>query len=192
MNLSSMRFKSFVWPYNPRTYTIRYERQVALHKTPFGRYCLQNLGMTRRVMEGEGEFVGKDAYERFKTLATVFYDETPGVLIHPVWQSSKAYFTQLYLTQEPQEDYVHYGFCFWECFEEDTGAALRPVEQAGAQDSAPQWEQKPQTRFHSVLSGESLWKIAGIYGLRLEQLLQLNPQIKNPNLIHPGEQVRVA
>lgn len=165
---------------------------MALHKTPFGRYCLQNLGMTRRVMQGEGEFVGKDAYERFKALATVFYDETPGVLSHPVWQSSKAYFTELLLTQEPQEDYVRYRFCFWECFEEDLGNALRPVEQPGAAAAAPQWEQKQEARYHSVTSGDSLWKIAKAYGLGLSQLLQLNPQIKNPNLIHPGEQVRVA
>ena len=68
MTLTPMRYKDFVWPHNPRTYTIRYERQVAVHKVPFGRYAMQDLGMGRRIMEGEGEFWGPDAYDTFKEL----------------------------------------------------------------------------------------------------------------------------
>ena len=41
MILSPMRFKSFVWPHNPRVYSITYERKLAAHKIPFGRHCLQ-------------------------------------------------------------------------------------------------------------------------------------------------------
>ena len=59
MELRPMQYKGFVWPHNPRTYTITYDRQVAVHKVPFGRYAMQDLGMTHRVMRGEGEFVGR-------------------------------------------------------------------------------------------------------------------------------------
>ena len=45
-----MRYKDYVWPHNPRTYTIDYERKMAAQKVPFGRYHLQDLGLTRRVM----------------------------------------------------------------------------------------------------------------------------------------------
>jgi hypothetical protein len=31
MNLSPMRFKQFVWPHNPRVYTITYQRKMAAH-----------------------------------------------------------------------------------------------------------------------------------------------------------------
>ena len=72
MILSPMRFKSFVWPHNPRVYSIGYERKIAVHKIPFGRHYLQSLGQTRRVLKGEGEFVGEGAYDKFKELATVF------------------------------------------------------------------------------------------------------------------------
>ena len=44
---------------------------------------------------------------------------------------------------------------------------------------------------HRVRKGESLWKIARDYGVELSQLLTLNPGIKNPNLIYPGQEVRV-
>ena len=73
MKLAAMRYKDYVWPHNPRTYTIDYERRMAAQKVPFGRYHLQDLGLTRRVMKGEGEFVGPTAYEEFKKLASVFY-----------------------------------------------------------------------------------------------------------------------
>ena len=58
MELTPMQYKSYVWPHNPRTYTIQYVRKVAVHKVPFGRYAMQDLGLGRRVMKGEGEFYG--------------------------------------------------------------------------------------------------------------------------------------
>ena len=114
MELTPMQYKSYVWPHNPRTYTIQYVRKVAVHKVPFGRYAMQDLGLGRRVMKGEGEFYGAGAYEEFKKLASVFYHSGPGTLIHPVWQSAKAYFVDLTLAQEPRQDYVRYTFTFWE------------------------------------------------------------------------------
>ena len=83
MRLTAMRYKTYTWPHNPRTYTIDYERKMAVHKVPFGGYQLQDLGLTRRIMRGEGEFVGEGAYQEFKKLASVFYDPGPGVLVHP-------------------------------------------------------------------------------------------------------------
>ena len=62
MNLSPMRYKDFTWPHNPRVYTIDYERRMAENKVPYGLYHLQDLGRGHRVMRGEGEFVGPDAY----------------------------------------------------------------------------------------------------------------------------------
>ena len=114
MLLSPMRFKNFVWPHNPRVYSIAFERKLAAHKIPFGLHYLQSLGQTRRVLRGEGEFAGEDAYDTFKTLATVFYEETPGVLVHPVWMTTTAWFAALELRQAPRRDYVAYSFEFWE------------------------------------------------------------------------------
>lgn len=188
-----MRFKGFVWPHNPRTYTIEYQRSMALHKIPLGRFCLQNMGLTRRVMKGEGEFVGPSAYSDFKELANLFYEETPGTLIHPVWQSSKAYFVELCMMQEPRQDYVKYRFVFWECSEGESSQTLTKI--GVLTDSGTAAAQKPREAracYHTVVAGETLWGIAGKYGGSLTRLLALNPQIKNPNLIHTGERVRVS
>lgn len=190
MRLASMRYKNFVWPHNPRVYSIEFERTMVLHKLPFGRYAMQNLGLTRRVMRGEGEFQGKDAYETFKKLATVFYEETPGTLVHPLWDTTTAWLVDLRLEQEPRPDYVKYSFTFWE---DHRLAAAEPVLiSTGAQAAEGGMKRTEQSAvWHTVVKGETLWKIAADCGLTLEKLMELNPGIKNPNVIIVGEKVRV-
>ena len=102
MRLSSMRYKSYVWPHNPETFTVEYRRQVAAHKIPMGGCVLQEMGVTYRVLQGEGEFAGADAYREFERLAAVFQDEGPGLLVHPVWRTERAYFVSLSVTEEPR------------------------------------------------------------------------------------------
>ena len=176
MELRPMQYKGFVWPHNPRTYTITYDRQVAVHKVPFGRYAMQDLGMTHRVMRGEGEFVGPEAYDTFRALASVFYEGGPGTLLHPVWQSAQVYFVALALTQEPRKDYVRYTFTFWETYSRyrDT---LAP---AGASDegSGPQTGGEttaPGGRTHTVVQGETLWGIAQAWGVTLGSCWRRTP-----------------
>lgn len=191
MILSPMRFKGFVWPHNPRVYTIAFERKLVAHKIPFGLHYLQSLGQTRRVLRGEGEFVGQRAYDTFKELASVFYEETPGVLVHPVWMTTTAWFAALELRQAPRRDYVAYSFEFWEV---EGGAgrptlSTRPLEQPGADASqAPAAE---TAQYHTVVRGDTLWELARRYGVALNRIVELNPSIRNPNLIYPGQKVRL-
>lgn len=46
-------------------------------------------------------------------------------------------------------------------------------------------------RTHSVVRGDSLWKIARQNGVSLQSVIAANPQIKNPDLIYPGDAVKV-
>ncbi len=188
MILSPMRFKNFMWPYNPRVYSITFERKLAAHKIPFGRHRIQSLGQTRRVLKGEGEFVGEGAYDTFKALAGVFYEETPGVLVHPVWMTTTAWFAALELRQAPRRDYVAYSFEFWEVVEGTGGAKLTARATAdpngGAGDGkAGEW--------HTVARGDTLWGLSRRYGVALSRIIELNPGIRNPNLIYPGQKVRI-
>ena len=193
MALTPMQYKGFVWPHNPRTYTIRYERQVAVHKVPFGRYAMQDLGMGRRILEGEGAFLGPDAYDTFKALVSVVYEGGPGTLVHPVWQSASAYFVRLSLTQEPRPDYVGYAFTFWE----DFGGCHQSLRVRGGGGSATLTLPSPAPRpaeeetYHTMVQGETLWGVAAALGTTVEDLLALNPRVGNPNSVTAGERVRV-
>lgn len=183
MKLTPMRFKSYVWPNNPESYRIVFRRTVAEHKLPFGKSVLQELGMVSRVFEGEGEFVGEGAYEEFKKLATVFHEGSPGVLVHPVWMTTRAYFTELEAVQEPLPDYVRYRFAFLEVGE--AAASLKRTDGGTAAQT------ETAERYHTVVQGDTLWAIAARYGTTVKALVALNPRLANPNLIYPGERVRV-
>lgn len=44
---------------------------------------------------------------------------------------------------------------------------------------------------YTVQPGDSLWKIAVRYQVGLSEIIQLNPQFKNPALIYPGQKVNI-
>lgn len=96
----------------------------------------------------------------------------------------------LRLEQTPRPDYVRYSFEFWEEVGRYRGMAdqaVQPVQ--GASGAAEQKMSQPE--YHRVVKGDTLWGLSGRYGVDLKELVALNPQIKNPNLIYVGQEVRV-
>lgn len=170
--LTPMQFRDFVWPNNPHTYSIQYRRLTAALKYPSGTYCLQDLGRTYRIMEGEGEFFGADAYQTFGQLANTFYAEKSGILRHPVWQDAEALLVQLELTQKPLADYVAYRFTFYEMptVPASVGAAEREKTVTLAQ-------------------GQTLWSLCESYQITMQALLEKNPDIANPSEAAEGRTV---
>jgi LysM repeat protein len=183
MILAPMRYGDYVWPHNPRVYEIEYNRRIVCHKVPFGLYTLSDMGRDQRILRGEGEFTGEGAYQEFKKLACMFYLSEPQVLVHPVWQSAKAWFVGLRLKQEPKEDYVSYEFEFWECFD---GYELSVKTKPPTKESQDETAKAPKSTY-TVKRGDTMWAIAVNNGLSLAELIALNPQIKNPNLIYVGD-----
>lgn len=181
MILQPMRFKDYVWPHNPRVYEISYKKDLVAQRVPYGLYTLQPMGRQHRVLRGEGEFSGEGAYGQFKKLATVFYSNEPGVLVHPLWDTTTAYFAALELRQEPTENYVRYSFEFWECYEGYTRGLVQVEEAGGGEDI-----------FHTVTGGETIWDVADRYGVSPEEIVAQNPQIKNIAKPGGGTVIRMA
>lgn len=44
-----------------------------------------------------------------------------------------------------------------------------------------------ETLSHTVVRGDTMWKIASKYQVGTSELISANPQIANPNLIYPGQ-----
>jgi uncharacterized YkwD family protein/spore coat assembly protein SafA len=44
---------------------------------------------------------------------------------------------------------------------------------------------------YTVVSGDSLWKIAVKYQVGISELISANPQFRNPSLIYPGQKVNI-
>lgn len=56
----------------------------------------------------------------------------------------------------------------------------------------PAPQPQPSGGNYVVKSGDTLWAIANAHGISLARLLQLNPQITNPNLIFPNQVIHVS
>ena len=89
----------------------------------------------------------------------------------------------------PRPDYVKYSFTFWEDISRYSTVPKRVTSQVG-QSSGPA-AAAASVRYHRVVKGDTLWAIAKRYDVKLAELIALNPQIKNPNLIRVGDEVRV-
>lgn len=68
---------------------------------------------------------------------------------------------------------------------------------APAKPTTPTTQTTPTTAtaadtYYVIVEGDVLWKIAQKYNLTLDQILALNPQIKNRNLIFVGEKIAVG
>lgn len=191
MRLTPMRFKDFTWPHNPEIYTVECRRRLAAHPVAFGGCVLQDLGESYRVLRGEGVFTGEGAYAQFRRLEETFRQEGPGLLVHPVWRTERAYFVSLEAKEEPLPDYVRYSFEFWEDWGGYDGGLLKqPAGGSSSTSAGKQTAEKGKT-VYTVRKGDTLWGIAGRYGVTLAALIAANPQIKNPNLIYPGNEVRI-
>lgn len=51
--------------------------------------------------------------------------------------------------------------------------------------------QDEDTDIYTVKPGDSLWKIAVKYQVGITEIIAANPQLKNPNLIYPGDKINV-
>ena len=55
----------------------------------------------------------------------------------------------------------------------------------------PKPEPKPEPNTYTVKKGDTLWAIARAHKVMLKDLIAANPQIKNPNLIYPGQKITI-
>ena len=111
--MSSLSYKTFVWPQNPHTYQEKTAREPHF-RTQEGITYFDGMGEMKRKITGSGVFSGENAYTEFKKLIALFEQGEAGNLEHPVWGIRFCYLTGLELTQEPKENYVSYRFTFRE------------------------------------------------------------------------------
>lgn len=62
---------------------------------------------------------------------------------------------------------------------------------AGQKIKLPGWSGADPNKYYTVKSGDNLSKIAAKHKTTLAAILKLNPGIKNPDIIHPGQKIRV-
>ena len=179
--LTAMRYKNFVWPNNPSTFTAVCTRRLRSCRYPFSGFTVQELGSSGRVFKGEGEFSGPDAYDSFRRLAALFSEGGSGWLEHPVWQPVKVYFSKLELREAPGEEHIAYSFEFVEA---DSGTSLSGFTESAAQTG--------KIKYTQAVAGDTVASVASRYELQQSELLRLNPQLDAGDTLSAGQIIRIA
>ena len=171
MTLAQMRFAGFTWFHNPKEIRIIDEKSVGQHLSPDCRCSSRSFGRKCRVIYGTGELYGEDCLKQYRKLYELYCQNKPGILSIPQLPPLYAVFEELVFEEGTVPDVVTYKFKFREC-------------EAKSFDT--------QKQYHTVKSGETLWDIAYIYGMTVDELVALNPSIKRPDYMKTVERVRLC
>lgn len=160
MKLVPMKFKGVSWHHNPREIKFECEKNIGELCAPFEKSYIQNMGRKNMIISGTGELYGSDCMEQFSSLLELFKQGGTGVLSIPKLPSIFAVFESLKISGEPKPDVLCYSFVFREVMEEKLSSPM------GA---------------HVMKYGETLWDVAYLYDMPVEQLVRLNPEIRRPD-----------
>lgn len=171
-DLANMRYEGLEWQINPLTLTVVQEQDLQAQRTNSGYSQTFATNRKMSVYKGEGEFVGEDCTDRFRSLEEHFMKHKKGVLTLPFGVPFEAYFTRLSILCDDTPNIVKYSFEF----RRDLSAS-------------PYFGKK---EFHLVKEGESLYDVAYLEGIAVDKLIELNPRIREIMKLKAGEQVRLC
>lgn len=168
-----MRFAGMSLHHNPAKLSISGKHHIREYGSPCCEADSESIGMELRRVSGEGEICGADCIGQYRALEQLQHDRTAAKLVLPQMQPFYAYLKELDLTAKPVDDVLSYRFEFVEAQSPRKGA-VGTVYYLTESDS------------------ESLWDISYAFGVPIEELVALNPQIPHIGEIEMGERVRVC
>jgi hypothetical protein len=171
MSLSTMRFKGVQWHHNPREITFDADAFVSEYGSPDGEAYIQSTGRKNMKIRGRGTLYGANCLEQFVKLYRLFREGGSGVLSVEGIGSLHAVFESLSVTGKPKPDMLEYAFVFREVMAEKRRG--RPAEVTAA-------------------NGENLWDISYRFGIAVETLLELNPDVKRPDILQEGQVIALC
>jgi len=164
---SLMKYKSFIWPRNPKEINITVENDIKDFYIPKAGSVLQNYRRRKRVISGTGEFFGEDCFSQYENLFEIFKNSNgSSYLVIPNIDPFPAVFKNLKLLGDPSPNVVTYSFTFWEDTKDIYKNEINIIK-----------------NFHVTYGNESLWNISLKYNLNINDLLDLNSFIKDPKEI---------
>lgn len=168
---ATMKFKDYEWPYNPTELKIELQKNLNQLSLPFVGTIIQNLNCDRKIISGSGEFFGDDCFKKYNELFLVYKENESGYLSIPDVGTFLVEFKKLNMKCSPGPKSVAYYFEFWETAKiQTTNEALNAT-------------------YHIVKDGETIFDIAKMYSKTTAELFKLNPNIKRPDDIKPGDRV---
>lgn len=171
MKLVPMRFKGVQWHHNPAEISFECDKQINEIKAVSGEAYIQNMGRKNMRISGSGQLFGEDCLEQFDRLLALFEQGGSGVLaidgIKPIF----AVFESVKIIGRPKPDVLEYSFAFREVMEQKSGNIKK---------------------VHIAVEGENLWDVSYKYGISIDTLVALNPDVKRPDELEKGFEVKLC
>ncbi|MDK2802104.1 MAG: DNA circularization N-terminal domain-containing protein [Oscillospiraceae bacterium] len=111
---NKFRFKDFLFPCNPKKFSITHSKNIASYSSPFNTPLSFDIGMNNKIVSGEGFLFGDDAFSQYSSLSNIFSDPSPGLLHIPHISSFSAIFSNLSIIGEGLPNLITYSFSFIE------------------------------------------------------------------------------
>lgn len=117
--LGKIRYKNFVFPYNPERTVLKCGRSYIQHKYPsLAGAELEDFSVDAISITGEGVFFGKGCYKAFRQLYKTFKRKKVGKVSHPVFtEVTRGLMVNLEGHIEPETNVIHYS---WEIIADTT------------------------------------------------------------------------
>lgn len=173
MKLEPMRYKGYIWKYNPKQISVTSQRNVKEIPLPSADSSVKDLGGMKRIVKGIGEFFGVSCMDDFEELRMVLHEGGSGYLSIPKMEPFLAAFKYLEMIEKAEPDIISYSFEFWETDEK----------------GAVPYGYSPL--YHTVEERETLWDVAYKYEKDILELLKKNTYIKRPDTLAAGDKVRI-
>lgn len=172
MKLCPMRFLGYTWHHNPKSLQISSGKKVVTLSVPYSADVLQNFGEKPLTVSGVGELYGEDCLEQYEQLKKLYEKGDCGVLCLPRLTPLYACFDKLTLEAHNTPSVLTYSFSFTEISKKTTDCNTQ--------------------QFVEVLQGQTLWDISYLYGVNIDTLVVLNPEIMFINDLTKGEMIRLC
>ncbi len=171
MELALMRYKGFTLWCNPLSIEVESKMNNVSYTLPYNGEVQEYAGRKCRVISGKGELKGKDCLSQYAKLYALQSAGGKGVLSLPTMEPLEALFTKLTAIADVTPDRISYSFQFVELSSEET---------------------EESEKFHKVNASETLFDIAYKYGVSVESLVKLNPQVRRPDELEGIGEIKVC
>lgn len=171
MIVSKLRYKGYLWQYNPKELSVITEKKLHEQLVPDNKPIIQNFGNKSRIIRGTGCLCGEDCFKQYNRILELQKNGS-GILSLPNTNPFYAFLKVVELACDPTPDLISYKFEFVEDLSKiNTGK---------------------KEKYYSVKRDETLWHIANAHNILIDNLVKLNPQIKRLDELTQGEKIRLC
>lgn len=199
MASDNIRYKTFIFPYNPEQTAMKCDRSYIRHKYPeLAGNELEDFGINAVVITGTGVLFGKN----WKKLQKKLYDEYKkggvGTVYHPVFTwITRGLMTSLEFNVQPELETVHYSFEIvadtQPNIKENVGKyAVRKVSSGGNKSKSKSYKVGDVVNFHGGTHYVSSYSDATGYSARAGKAkITLGPDCKGNGKAHPWHLIHI-